>query len=89
MSNGGLYLVLIHNCAEHAPKLNVAPCSWIMPHFKKNMRRGFVFRWRAWIAMLLASASSSILLNGVPGPKIWHGRGLRQGNALSSPLWTR
>jgi hypothetical protein len=83
--------MLIHNCTEHAPKLNAAPWSWIMSHIKKHLleilqRRGFGFRWRAWIAMLLASALSRILLNGVPGPKIWHGCGLRQGDALSSSL---
>lgn len=31
--------------------------------------KGFGDRWRAWIAMILASSSTSILLNGVPGPK--------------------
>jgi hypothetical protein len=35
--------------------------------------------------MLLAMASTNILLNGLPGPKIWHARGLRQVNAFSPP----
>lgn len=49
--------------------------------------KGFGRKWRAWISMLLGTSSTHILLNGVPDPKIWHGRGLRQGDgALSSPI---
>jgi hypothetical protein len=44
---------------------------------------GFSDRWRAWISMILASSSTSILLNGIPGPKIWHALGVRQTDALS------
>ena len=37
---------------------------------------GFGQRWRDWVAILLASASSCLLLNSPPGPKIAHRRSL-------------
>jgi hypothetical protein len=40
-------------------------------------RLGFSARWRDWIALLLSSATSSILLNGTEGEPIRHRRGLR------------
>ena len=46
-------------------------------------KRGFSARWRDWIALLLSSSSSSFLLNGIPGKKVRHRRGLRQGDPLS------
>ncbi|WVZ88407.1 hypothetical protein U9M48_034933 [Paspalum notatum var. saurae] len=48
---------------------------------------GFSTKWRDWIAILLSSASSRILVNGVPGPKIIHRRGVRQGDSLSPLLF--
>ena len=50
-------------------------------------RRGFPSRFRNWIAALLSSASSRVLLNGVAGHPILHGRGLRQGDPLSPLLF--
>jgi hypothetical protein len=36
---------------------------------------GFGQRWRDWVATLLASSSSRVLLNGMPGRKFKHARG--------------
>jgi hypothetical protein len=48
---------------------------------------GFRQRWRDWVATLLASSSSKALLNGMPGRKFKHARGLRQGDPLSPMLF--
>jgi hypothetical protein len=40
---------------------------------------GFPLCWSNWISALLMSASTRPLLNGTPGQRICHARGLRQG----------
>lgn len=48
---------------------------------------GFGQRWRCWISSLWCTASSSFLLNGDPGRRILHCRGVRQGDPLSPMLF--
>jgi len=48
---------------------------------------GFGQRWRDWISIILATASTKILLNGRPGRRICHARGLRQGDPLLPMLF--
>lgn len=44
--------------------------------------RGFGPKWQRWIAAILSTATSRILLNGRQGPSIKHLRGVRQGDSL-------
>lgn len=48
---------------------------------------GFGRRWRDWIALLLGTSNTKIFLNGQPGRRICHGRGLRQGDPLLPMLF--
>jgi hypothetical protein len=50
-------------------------------------QRGFGPRWIRWITLLLASASTKVLINGNAGPAFRHARGLRQGDPLSPLLF--
>uniref|UniRef100_A0A8I6Y9G2 Reverse transcriptase domain-containing protein n=1 Tax=Hordeum vulgare subsp. vulgare TaxID=112509 RepID=A0A8I6Y9G2_HORVV len=55
--------------------------------FEMLRQYGFGDRFTEWIAILLSSASTRVMLNGVPGPPIWHRRGLRQGDSTSPQLF--
>ncbi|KAM0846067.1 hypothetical protein ACQ4PT_055920 [Festuca glaucescens] len=48
---------------------------------------GFGERFLKWIAVLLYTANTRVLVNGVPGGRIVHGRGLRQGDPTSPMLF--
>jgi hypothetical protein len=48
---------------------------------------GFPNAARDWISAFLSSASTRILINGNPGDRICHARGLRQGDPLSPMLF--
>ncbi|WVZ83247.1 hypothetical protein U9M48_030415 [Paspalum notatum var. saurae] len=48
---------------------------------------GFSSRWRDWVAALLTSSSTKLLINGRAGRRICHARGLRQGDPLSPMLF--
>jgi hypothetical protein len=48
---------------------------------------GFGQRWRDWISILWGTISSSFLLNGEPGKRIFHCRGVRQEDPLSPMLF--
>lgn len=48
---------------------------------------GFGQRWRDWISSLWCTGSSSFLVNGEPGRRILHCKGVRQGDPLSPMLF--
>jgi hypothetical protein len=48
---------------------------------------GFGQKWRNWVSTLWGTTSSSVLLNGEPGRRILHCRGVRQGDPLSPMLF--
>jgi hypothetical protein len=47
---------------------------------------GFSQRWRNWISCMWNTASSTFLVNGVPGKRSSCCRGVRQGDPLPPPL---
>uniref|UniRef100_A0A453BHJ3 Reverse transcriptase domain-containing protein n=1 Tax=Aegilops tauschii subsp. strangulata TaxID=200361 RepID=A0A453BHJ3_AEGTS len=58
------------------------------PFLLETLRQyGFGNRFMEWISILLSSASTRVLMNGEPGPPIWHRKGLRQGDPVSPQLF--
>jgi hypothetical protein len=45
--------------------------------FEVLRRMGFGERFLKWIALLLYTANTRVMVNGVPKDRIYHGRGLR------------
>jgi hypothetical protein len=72
-------------------KLDIAKAfdSLAWPFFFEVLRqRGFGPRWLARTACLLSTASTGVLVNGIPGDQFWHARGLRQEDPSSPiPMW--
>lgn len=48
---------------------------------------GFGAGWIRWIAILLQTSNTKVLVNGVPGRRFHHAKGLRQGDPVSPLLF--
>ncbi|KAM0911464.1 hypothetical protein ACQ4PT_013479 [Festuca glaucescens] len=55
--------------------------------FEVLRRMGFGDRFLKWVALLLYTANTRVMVNGVPGDRIYHERGLRQGDPTSPMLF--
>lgn len=51
--------------------------------FEVLRQYGFRDKFLEWVGILLSSANTKVLLNGSPGPPIWH----RQGDSMSPQLF--
>jgi hypothetical protein len=55
--------------------------------FEVLRRMGFGERFLKWVSVLLYTANTRVLVNGVPGRRFVHVRGLRQGDPTSPMLF--
>lgn len=55
--------------------------------FEVPHNKGFWQKWLAWIAILLSTASSKVIVNGVPGESFVHAQGLLHGDPISPLLF--
>ena len=73
---------------QKQPRINKAFDSVSWPFLPEVMKQlGFGPVWCDIISGLLASSSTQVLLNGSPGEKIYHQRGLRHEDPLSPMLF--
>jgi hypothetical protein len=77
-----------HSCLLLKIDIAKAFDSVCWPFLLEVLRRlSFSQRWRDWMSILLGSASTKVLLDGRPGDRICHARGLQQGDPLSPMLF--
>uniref|UniRef100_A0A453JTB0 Reverse transcriptase domain-containing protein n=1 Tax=Aegilops tauschii subsp. strangulata TaxID=200361 RepID=A0A453JTB0_AEGTS len=50
--------------------------------FEVLRAKGFPDLWLSWIATLLTTTSSRVVVNGYAGPKFMHAQGLKQGDPI-------
>jgi hypothetical protein len=69
-----------HRCPSMLLKIDLAKAfdSVAWPFLLELLQHvGFPLRWREWVASMLSTASTKVLVNGRPGDRIRHARGLR------------
>lgn len=77
-------------CASVLLKIDIAKAfdSVAWPFLLEVLQHiGFPRRWSNWISIMLSTASTKVMLNGRPGRRIAHARGLRQGDPISPMLF--
>ena len=81
--------LFVQGCVKSRHRRAFDTVSW--PYLLELLQKlGFIAWWRDCIAVLMSTTSSSLMLNRVPGQKIVHHQGLRQGDPpLASPVHHR
>lgn len=69
----------------HVFRLSVLGCG--LSASKCFARIGFGPHFHEWIDFLLYPQVARVMLNGEPGPSVWHRKGLREGETLSAMLF--